>query len=108
MTLYTIIDALLIYANILMLCCSALIFIIYPVLTYKKKDKNKLLSQQETINKMLKISYPYLICHDCGITGGTHVAGISAYYKGTCGWCNKIKEVTQPRDYNYPKFEGVK
>lgn len=50
--------------------------------------------------------YPSWICTECAYRhGGTMPEGhLATWHIGTCGVCGKEKEVTQPRDFRYPKF----
>ena len=49
--------------------------------------------------------YPAWICADCGERHGRMSAGhISTWHRGTCGWCGEENDVTEPRDYGYPKM----
>jgi hypothetical protein len=48
--------------------------------------------------------YPAWICADCGSRLGRLPADhISTWHRGTCGWCGEDRDVTEPRDYGYPK-----
>lgn len=51
--------------------------------------------------------YPDWVCCECAKANGGKIAQnhISAWYDGECGWCNQKKPVTQPKDFQYPKYE---
>ena len=51
-------------------------------------------------------SYPSWICADCGNKYGKARGKYATFHPGTCGWCEKEKAVTEPRDYGYPKFKS--
>lgn len=50
--------------------------------------------------------YPQWTCKECALKhGGRYPDGhISCWHLDTCPVCGIHKEVTQPRDYCYPKF----
>lgn len=55
--------------------------------------------------------YPYDICHECGMTAKTCLHPlrkqiVATYRVAQCAVCGETKEVTEPRDYGYPKFKG--
>jgi len=53
--------------------------------------------------------YPRWICQECANSRGHHnLCLVSSYCMATCGWCDKNKPVTQPRDYGYPPFSKNK
>ena len=52
--------------------------------------------------------YPEWICSDCGRKHGKMAkVHYATFHNGNCGWCGDAKAVTEPRDYGYPKFEGM-
>lgn len=55
--------------------------------------------------------YPAWVCHECGMKArGRPISKwhVATFHEGKCGACGKIKDVTEPRDYGYPKFDGCK
>jgi hypothetical protein len=56
---------------------------------------------------MSKRKYPSWVCRECGMaaSGGKSFA-LSTYHLDECDVCGKEKEVTQPRDFFYPKFKA--
>jgi len=61
-----------------------------------------------TKNKKLK-QYPSVVCFKCGINASKGKSfAVSTYHIDKCDVCGKVKSVTEPRDYYYPKFEGHK
>jgi len=55
---------------------------------------------------MTKKKYPYWVCRECGLKASNGKSfDISTYHKGKCGVCKKVKAVTEPRDFFYPKFD---
>lgn len=54
--------------------------------------------------KMIDL-YPVWICHDCALANGgnTRPGHCSTIHEDICGWCGKMKMVTEPRDYGYPQ-----
>ena len=64
--------------------------------------------KQGTKSKRLN-PYPSVVCWDCGIkASGGKAFEISTWYLGVCDVCSIFKNVTQPRDFYYPKFKGHK
>jgi len=51
-----------------------------------------------------KPDYPDAICYDCGIKHGRKRARWSSWSMGVCGWCGQDTNVTEPRDYGWPKW----
>lgn len=55
--------------------------------------------------------YPEWVCFKCGHDAakaqGKYVSELSTIHEGRCEVCNKIRAVTQPRDFGYPKFIEV-
>ena len=50
--------------------------------------------------------YPSWVCKECGLKASKGQSfRISCYHRGRCDVCNKVKEVTEPRDFFYPEFE---
>lgn len=51
--------------------------------------------------------YPTWVCHECG-WNATHKypPANCTIHEDKCDVCGKIRGVTEPRDYGYPKFEG--
>jgi len=51
-------------------------------------------------------SYPTWTCTECAERyGGKYPPGhISSWHMDTCDVCSSFKEVTEPRDFGYPKF----
>jgi len=66
----------------------------------------------------MKNNYPSWVCVDCGNKardemnkGGVKHCGramMSTWHNGKCDVCGETKEVTEPRDFGYPEFVGVK
>ena len=57
-------------------------------------------------NRLMK--YPDWVCHDCGIKArGRPLAewACPTWHMGRCDVCGEIKEVTEPRDFNFPEFK---
>jgi hypothetical protein len=57
--------------------------------------------------------YPEWVCYDCGINARLAVGkftpiGTATYHIDKCDVCEEEKEVTEPRDFGYPKFKGHK
>ena len=53
--------------------------------------------------------YPKYVCRECGLKASKGQSfRVSCCHKGKCGICGKIKNVTEPRDFFYPKFRGYK
>ena len=51
------------------------------------------------------MKYPSRVCQSCGDkASGTRVNLIATWHEGKCDVCGKIKPVTEPRDFGYPKF----
>lgn len=55
--------------------------------------------------------YPNWICHECGMNAKKRLRPlqkyhVACYHEGVCEVCRQIVEVTEPRDYGYPFFEG--
>jgi len=50
-------------------------------------------------------NYPDWICDDCARShGGRWPEGhVATFHEDTCGWCGESKDVTQPRDWGYPR-----
>lgn len=60
------------------------------------------------MSKRLK-PYPSVVCYKCGINASKGKSfSMSCYHNAKCDVCGKVKPVTEPRDYYYPKFEGHK
>jgi sulfur relay (sulfurtransferase) complex TusBCD TusD component (DsrE family) len=54
---------------------------------------------------LTKENYPAWTCRECAESRGySNRCMISTWHEDSCGWCEQIKAVTQPRDYGYPKF----
>ena len=63
------------------------------------------LSSKKRLKKLKR--YPYWVCRDCGLSAsGWRVSTCSTVHWGRCGVCWRMKAVTQPRDFGYPRFEG--
>ena len=59
---------------------------------------------------MLK-PYPTWVCSSCGIKArGRPMASwhVATFHVDKCDVCGETKDVTEPRDYGYPMFEGHK
>jgi len=53
--------------------------------------------------------YPLWICHDCGMKAEhdkRKINSCATYHEGECDVCQKMKAVTQPRDYGHPDPEA--
>ena len=60
----------------------------------------------KTEEKTEKKEYPEWVCQDCGTKASNGKQfDISTWHKGVCGVCNETKDVTEPRDFHYPKFD---
>uniref|UniRef100_A0A6M3IVB8 Uncharacterized protein n=1 Tax=viral metagenome TaxID=1070528 RepID=A0A6M3IVB8_9ZZZZ len=57
-------------------------------------------------SKGKKKSYPDWVCFECGNKASKKHFQVSTWHRGTCGVCGKVKDVTEPRDFYYPKFKG--
>lgn len=44
---------------------------------------------------------PPWVCHTCGVKYGFFRPGICTWHKDTCGVCNELHSVTDPRDFGY-------
>lgn len=55
---------------------------------------------------MILKPYPCCLCFDCGNKYGRHCTGVSTVQKEKCKVCGKVKDVTQPRDFGYPRIPG--
>lgn len=74
-------------------------------------NRHSELSDKE-LDKTIAIDfkYPSWICKECakenlGVWPKGHTA---SFHTDTCGWCLEEKEVTEPRDWGYPKYEFSK
>lgn len=57
-------------------------------------------------NKKLK-PYPHLVCRDCGLKASNGKCfEVSTWHVNKCEVCGEEKEVTESRDFFYPKFKG--
>ena len=71
----------------------------------------EVLKHLEKINPMVK-PYPVWVCAECalGVLNEEEKTNLkdhlSTFHTGICGVCNKEKAVTEPRDFNYPIFDG--
>lgn len=45
----------------------------------------------------------YTICNKCGTMYGKYVVGCSSIWVGVCDYCGLKTEVTESRDYDYPR-----
>lgn len=52
--------------------------------------------------------YPTWVCMECAENAGKELRGPATFHVDTCGVCGKEKAVSEPRDFNYPKFKGFK
>ena len=54
----------------------------------------------------IKDDYPVWVCDDCAKSaGGKWPRGhLGTFHLGRCGVCGEMKDVTEPRDWGYPKF----
>lgn len=56
--------------------------------------------------------YPTWCCNQCGTHARKMMGrsepkfGMATYHMDTCDVCGVYKEVTEPRDFSYPEFEG--
>jgi hypothetical protein len=56
--------------------------------------------------------YPSWVCNSCGMharkmMGWTKpISKATTYHMDTCDVCDVYRECTEPRDFNYPEFEG--
>ena len=51
--------------------------------------------------------YPTWVCQYCGYKASKgEQRTLSTWHINTCNVCNEQKEVTEPRDFNYPNFKG--
>lgn len=53
-----------------------------------------------------KKPYPMWVCNECAIKAGGVTSRCSTYHSEKCDVCRKVKAVTQPRDFGYPRFKG--
>jgi hypothetical protein len=53
-----------------------------------------------------KKPYPTWICWPCGDQFSRWRTDVATYHKGKCDVCGGERNVTEPRDFYYPKFPG--
>lgn len=65
------------------------------------------------MSKELK-PYPTWVCRHCGLKAMVDTTAypdknpVSTWHIDKCDICGKETDVTEPRDFHYPKFEGHK
>lgn len=52
--------------------------------------------------------YPIWVCRNCAYKASAYspASRTPTFHEGKCNVCGRIRGVTEPRDYGYPKFEG--
>ena len=50
-------------------------------------------------------NYPHWVCQECGSKASKKQFQVSTWHKDKCDVCEKIKMVTEARDFFYPEFE---
>jgi hypothetical protein len=53
------------------------------------------------MTRVIAKAQPAWTCRDCGGRYGKARDGVSTWHVGTCGVCDRIAVVTEPRDYGY-------